>query len=136
MIEQHDVMQQISESLDCDAEKTKHICTVCNKEFTRKVTLEEHQKQHREENSQRCEYCGKILSTVSNLKRHLKIHDQDQEFKDARFVCEYCGQQFTSNSNLKRHMDVHEDKVYSCNLCDNTYSRLDTLNAHINKWHK
>ena len=141
-------------------------CYICDSVFTRNKTLQEHQNQHNKESSQTCEQCGKSFSTVSYLKKHMKIHDEEKQFKNEKYRCEYCGKHFTTGPNLKRHVhihtgdqkhfkcnvcdksyvtkskldahisSVHENKVYSCDLCENTYNRLDTLKTHKNKSHE
>ena len=107
-----------------------------------------------------------VFSTVSNLTRHLQIHDEEKQFKNTNYSCYYCGKQFTTDFNLKRHIrihtddqkpfqcgsceksfgrkdkldahifSVHENRRYSCDLCGNSYSRADVLKTHRDKCHK
>ena len=106
---QEEVLDYFSEEqTNTNVEKSKGItynCNSCEKVFTRKVTLEEHQNMHQEENDQKCEYCGKQFSTVSNLKRHLNIHTGNQK----HFQCNSCQKNFTTKNKLDAHrQSVHE----------------------------
>eukprot|EP00057_Strongylocentrotus_purpuratus_P015139 XP_011669613.1 PREDICTED: uncharacterized protein LOC105440781 [Strongylocentrotus purpuratus] len=49
----------------------------------------------------KCEECGLVFSTKSNLTRHVRIHG------DKAHHCSTCGKEFTLKQNLDRHTKVH-----------------------------
>ena len=46
----------------------------------------------------KCNYCDKILSGMTVLKAHERIHTKDTPYK-----CTFCGKQFNTNQNRIRH---------------------------------
>jgi len=59
-----------------------------------------------------CQYCKKIFSDKSNLKKHqtkarycLKIQGVEIE---AKYICKYCGKKFNRKDNLCTHIVSHE----------------------------
>ena len=93
----------------------------------------------------------KSLHTDHNIKNLFQKTKHDVELKhetngrpnlwelaeDIGFNTEVSYADVTSKRQLGRHMEGdHHETVYSCNICDITYDRLDNLNAHIKKYHK
>ena len=56
-------------------------CKTCNKCYSKKVKLIEHQRSHTGERPFACETCGKSFSRSCNLSTHRKIHIDDKKFK-------------------------------------------------------
>lgn len=48
-------------------------CKDCDKAFSHKSNLKEHEKIHSGEKSHVCDKCGKAFTTKSSLNRHIKI---------------------------------------------------------------
>ncbi|XP_076437625.1 uncharacterized protein LOC143276853 [Babylonia areolata] len=46
-----------------------------------------------------CEVCGKVFSDASSLKRHARLHSDQQQ----QCVCENCDKVFSDQGSLKRH---------------------------------
>ena len=52
-------------------------CEECNKEFTRKTTLRDHEaRMHRKEERFSCFVCKKGFYDKSGMRRHLSVHDE------------------------------------------------------------
>ena len=53
----------------------KYVCQVCNKSFDISTSLNHHMKTHTGQTS--CTICGKVMSRVGHLKRHMKsVHPE------------------------------------------------------------
>ena len=88
--------------------KTFFQCNLCNKEFTKFSNYKQHKNRKypcvKEKNPiYNCEYCEKILSTKSNLQRHLKICKLKPQ---TPFNCESCKKYFSTKGNLERHLKI------------------------------
>ena len=81
----------------------------------------------------RCEFCGKIFTLRSTLKRHMRVHTGEPPYVPPvkEHHCEFCGRIFTLRSTLKRHIRVHTgEKPYTCEHCGRAFSLKFNLTAH------
>ncbi|XP_071531903.1 uncharacterized protein [Panulirus ornatus] len=77
-------------------------------------------------NIQQCPFCQKLLTTRSNLQRHIATHHQRQSF-----TCATCGKTFTRKDRLTEHEKLHTGEApYTCEECGKNFSRRDNLNVH------
>ena len=89
-----------------------------------------------------CEYCGKMLSNPTALKRHLQRHTGDDQVNSTvrerkRYDCEYCGKVLSNATALKRHLRLHTgEKPYSCELCSKLFLTNGNLQSHLRRHHK
>lgn len=107
--------------------KKEHECDICKKRFPQRYRLVRHARTHKESNfiCEKCGYrcrdmktlnfhrqryhagkralkcgtCGLVVSCLSNLKRHIKLHEGV-----GKFPCETCGRVFSRMDTKKRHM--------------------------------
>ncbi|KAF2196841.1 hypothetical protein GQ43DRAFT_236972 [Delitschia confertaspora ATCC 74209] len=72
------MMGQFSSKVSSGSQK-KHKCKICDKRFTRPSSLQTHMYSHTGEKPFACEVegCGRHFSVVSNLRRHRKVHKND-----------------------------------------------------------
>lgn len=90
-----------------DSEKI-HMCSFCDKKFTRPVTVQAHIKSvHHGERPFICEECGKAFGTKGSLKDHQIIHSDERPFQ-----CPHCPKKFKTTARLKVNLYSFTDYIY------------------------
>ena len=101
-------------------------CDICNKMFTKKFALTNHQRLHIIERPYQCKTCGKSFPHTSSLYRHNKVHMDARPFK-----CKFCNMTFKNSDNFKKHEERHLiEKPYECGYCDKFFVSVAKLNSH------
>ncbi|OAD53931.1 Zinc finger protein 16 [Eufriesea mexicana] len=137
-------------------DKTIWQCKTCNRVFSTRAVLLNHEHIHKEERiSVDCNICGKKLASKNSLIYHKKsIHSTNKPYmcqycgesfvtKDVRviherihtgerpYVCKICKMEYKCSSNLNQHMKIHSGiKPYKCSYCNKSFTRRGTLNVH------
>ncbi|XP_008322189.1 zinc finger protein 236 isoform X2 [Cynoglossus semilaevis] len=75
----------------------------------------------------KCTICGQILSTESQLQKHLREH----EVNDKPHRCDQCPQTFNVEFNLTLHKSTHTTSDFTCPTCNKKFSRIASLKSHI-----
>ena len=88
-----------------------------------------------------CQYCDKVLSTVSARKKHVRQKHPEKLSQALR--CEICFDIFVTSSSLKHHITIfHGEKPYArkkklCNICGDEVSSVKAhLKSHVLEKHK
>jgi hypothetical protein len=81
-------------------------CNVCGGVFSNFKDYEKHLFTH-----PRCEFCGKICKSTSELKKHVKKE---------HYECEYCKKVFKSEKERENHIRIK----HHCKVCGNNYKLL------------
>lgn len=74
-------------------------CTMCPKDFIKKVDLSDHIKSHLNIRDKICATCGKGFTSCHSLIRHRQIHAEVK-----KFACKLCNSRFSQFVGLNSHM--------------------------------
>ncbi|XP_041377490.1 zinc finger protein 236-like [Gigantopelta aegis] len=66
------------------------------------------------ERSFRCCACKREFRTVSQLNRHERTHEREDDDVGLSFKCETCGKAFAKSLHLKKHMSCHSPSDVKC----------------------
>ena len=95
---------------NCKKKSEDIICNICERKFTRKHNLLQHQKkQHNtvENEKVKCNKCGKQYANESILKTHnYTVHEENKDF-----ICNMCEKKFTVKHNLLEHLKKEHNTV-------------------------
>ena len=90
-----------------------YVCSLCNKPFKYKRSLQVHKKTHQGIYRYICPYCNKGCTSTAMLKGHIaNKHTGVKEFK-----CSLCNEEFTYPVNLKTHMIRRHPESVSFQVC-------------------
>lgn len=123
------------------AAQTPYACPLCPVTFTEFKNFGVHVSEcHKQHNNKKCNTCGKIFSTLRNLKKHKLLH----KGANSHF-CLSCNLSFSSGSALRSHLKTHRPRLnvpqpagvvepllfpYHCKKCKAKFSSTDLLQAH------
>ncbi|XP_045614649.1 zinc finger protein 3 homolog isoform X2 [Procambarus clarkii] len=109
-------MRKVSKRNESKPER-KHTCPVCSKTFRAYSHRVEHMLIHTKDKSFKCNICGFLTSTKSNLAKHRQQHTEE-------CVCNVCNKKLCNKFSLKEHMRIHNnDKSHQCEHCKKMFLR-------------
>ncbi|XP_014679302.1 PREDICTED: zinc finger protein 585B-like [Priapulus caudatus] len=113
-----------------------HVCSKCGCRFPKRSRLEMH---ICAEIAPKCQTCGKVFKSVSNLNKHMEIHN------DPKYECMHCGTHFHRRDNMMAHVckgadgivklrkqidkEVHFETLV-CEVCGTQFNSRSNLNQH------
>lgn len=104
------------------------ICGICDIVFKRKRQLNDHIKQHYDddEHCYKCLVCKKIYKTKENLTQHMRVHSGEKPY-----ACKICNKRFNHSSYINIHMRIHtKEKPYKCSICTASFISKSKLTCH------
>ena len=106
-----------------DDKPRPYLCTVCDKQFTRKKYLNAHRQIH---TVYPCSECEKSFSSQDALRRHKNIHT-------GKYKCTECGRCCQSSYDLATHRRSHSgEQPFECSVCGSRFTRAESLSLiHI-----
>merc|ERR1712039_176013 len=122
-------------------------CELCNRHFTKPALFKLHLENHKKTPEiHECNHCEKIFTTKAHLLEHQanrvcgekrkKITDNEQS---QMFKCDYCEKSYKQKRNLLSHVkQAHKPKTdeFTCDLCDGLeFSTKGALTRHIKQKH-
>ncbi|XP_022522701.2 zinc finger protein 384b isoform X2 [Astyanax mexicanus] len=99
-----------------------YICSYCQKTFRQLSHLQQHHRIHTGDRPYKCAQpgCEKSFTQLSNLQSHRRQHNKDKPYK-----CHHCNRGYVDAASLEVHLSTHtvkHAKLYSCGLCNRTYT--------------
>ncbi|CAL4096154.1 unnamed protein product, partial [Meganyctiphanes norvegica] len=114
------------ENHSCGKENNNFPCNICGKKFGFESTLLNHIMVHAENRSFECEECGSKFRQKSSLVSHKRLHT-GENLK----ACPACGKQFATNARLKNHIKCHTNiKLFPCDKCKLKFRTQSHLKKH------
>ena len=104
---------------------TEWTCTKCDKNFSAKRYLKDHQKRAHNK-ILRCEICN----FKTDIHQIYRIH-----IKACRVTCDFCTQTFSNGDALLKHIKYKHEKV-TCDQCGKVLSSMAKLLLHKRVIHK
>ena len=112
-------------------------CKICNKTFKTTQEYERHvYSVHVTTRNFKCEICEKTFKSKFHLKEHItRVHKNKTALKK-KYKCDKCSSEFRVPYDLKRHiMSVHEFLRFNCEICNISFSAVESLNKHKKRLH-
>ena len=110
-----------------DDKSRPYLCTVCDKQFTCKVSLNRHSRMHsavKRDDMYSCTQCEKRYSSQRALSVHMNIHS-------GRYKCRECGKCCRSSCDLAVHRRSHSgEKPFECTVCSRRFTQSGDLVNH------
>lgn len=130
-------------------------CTECGKVYRHKISLKRHMKVHKDApDSFDCDLCNKKFTRNDSLFKHrervhhlwnVNLEAVRKKFKN-KLICPMCSDDFgTDNNKFELHLvskackdkdkivEIDENDKFKCDLCDRSYSDMNSLQNHI-RW--
>ncbi len=105
-------------------------CSQCEKCYTSKIALNNHEETHLKNWPNTCVFCGKGYTDEYALWAHLLRKIGERPFSYA-----LCRNEFTTIGLLNSHKLKHLPGRYPCKFCDLDLKRQSTLKTHSQKCH-
>lgn len=128
--------EKMKTKLDVDIPNNRfYLCEICGRHFFFiSAFIAHYNHKHGDKNlflkhkqNQKCNICGKLVSTKWNLKTHMMGH------LDVRpYLCEFCGKSYKKQNLLRMHVRTHTgNRPYHCTICPKKFSYRGVLSAHL-----
>ncbi|XP_059472417.1 RB-associated KRAB zinc finger protein-like [Neocloeon triangulifer] len=107
-------------------------CEFCPNVFYSRKRLKNHLSNDHPLSKLKCEQCGLLFDTQTDLKTHLK-EAKHRAGSLNPFFCPTCGKSFSLSCSLRKHMRLHDSSLplFECDICQRTCSRKDYLEEHM-----
>ena len=104
----HLIILQDEEDIS-STKRSRHVCEICGKVFTRPDKLKRHEKTHTNEKPHQCNKCDKSFHRNWDLKRHEKqVHERRAAQRE--YQCSTCGETFHNLAPFIAHQKTAHSK--------------------------
>ena len=121
-------------------------CLICQKSFSSITLMEKHYTLKHTEKEKKdpkpkenleffCEFCGKRITSRSNLQKHLLVHHKDEsKYKEFPvFKCRFCVKEFVYRHDLMIHECIHTNfRPFKCDINGCTKAFIQSSKVKIN----
>jgi len=101
----------------------------CKRKFVQSCDIKDHLKRVHSTGLFNCHLCGKQFVNEEKMKRHIKMHNIDNE----GLPCQHCHLKFITKQKLREHTNTHTgDTPYRCpaSQCDKAFMSSSSLSHH------
>ncbi|XP_050420403.1 zinc finger protein 578-like isoform X2 [Adelges cooleyi] len=101
-------------------------CGICLKSFSFKSTLRRHCRIHTDEERFKCDVCEKTFSHQASFRAHERRHTGEKPFE-----CNICEKTFGRQYHLKIHKRIHTgERPFKCDICEKTFGHQASFRTH------
>ncbi|KAH8358981.1 hypothetical protein KR093_003626 [Drosophila rubida] len=105
------------------------LCAFCGKAVSSSSNLIIHIRRHTGEKPFKCDYCDMAFPRSSDLQCHRRTHTGERPH-----VCTVCQKGFARSYKLQQHMRIHNgERPYKCTYCDKSFTQSNDLTLHIRR---
>ena len=124
--------------MDLEPNRPQIECTLCGRMFTKKSSLNMHQRSHTGEKPFQCSFCGEKFTRKSSQKKHESRKHSGMNPEHSGLNPEF--NYYRDNSFIKRttiipQICIKEEKLWPCHLCAKLLSDKSSLNSHLHSVH-
>uniref|UniRef100_A0A663N3D3 C2H2-type domain-containing protein n=1 Tax=Athene cunicularia TaxID=194338 RepID=A0A663N3D3_ATHCN len=114
-----------------NSRQKEYKCEQCGKVFTSGSNLSHHRRTHTGKKPYKCQDCGMSFTRRGNLQRHQRTHT-----KEKPFPCPTCGKRFSCKSNIVTHHRIHTgERPFPCSHCGKRFRVKCVLRKHQESVH-
>ncbi|EDV93514.1 GH18231 [Drosophila grimshawi] len=105
------------------------LCAFCGKAVSSSSNLIIHIRRHTGEKPFKCDYCDMAFPRSSDLQCHRRTHTGERPH-----ICTVCKKGFARSYKLQQHMRIHNgERPYKCTFCDKSFTQSNDLTLHIRR---
>ncbi|XP_052846180.1 zinc finger protein 91 [Drosophila gunungcola] len=120
---------KVSNRATSPKEPKRFLCAFCGKAVSSSSNLIIHMRRHTGEKPFKCEYCTMAFPRSSDLQCHRRTHTGERPH-----VCTVCQKGFARSYKLQQHMRIHSgERPYKCTYCEKSFTQSNDLTLHIRR---
>lgn len=123
------VAVKISNDEKKQPKEKKFLCAFCGRSVSSSSNLIVHMRRHTGEKPFQCEFCDKAFPRSSDLACHRRTHTGEKPHR-----CTVCDKSFSRSYKLHTHMRIHSgERPYKCSYCEKSFTQSNDLALHVRR---